>query len=454
MFKQKKIFKLSCLLIVLLPCFLFSQTSYYHDYDNSVSIKNITSVNFTPFKNRINQGLKNGTYWIKIEQNKSSNSSLILEFPTTHIAHAEIYQNKQLIPEWKNCSYKTFEIKSNSSKYIYAKIIVEKEAYIPLRFIKKKNFLEYKQRNSIKSGFFYGFCLMVVILNLFYYINLKDNSFLAYSVFLISVCIVFGYRDGFFVFLGLSKAFIDNTEVFVHVFTGVTGGIGAILYLQMDRDTPKLILVVKFLFFVAALFYTFYFFLSKFIFFALGDLTTYLLYITCWVASVYIAISKRYLYATIFAFGYFFLALLTNFFFIFPDFGIPGPYISPNSLKLGGYVEMLFISFGIIFRLKTLKKENILFRSKIYNFASKINELENELENLKQGQDNSFSHLNLNEREIQILERIHQKKTNREISEEIHISVNTVKYHIKKLYDKLEINSREEAVLKTREIRE
>jgi DNA-binding NarL/FixJ family response regulator len=54
----------------------------------------------------------------------------------------------------------------------------------------------------------------------------------------------------------------------------------------------------------------------------------------------------------------------------------------------------------------------------------------------------------LTEREDEVLDHIIQGKTNRQIAEDLFISVNTVAYHVKQIYEKLHVHSRAEAVAK------
>ena len=49
-------------------------------------------------------------------------------------------------------------------------------------------------------------------------------------------------------------------------------------------------------------------------------------------------------------------------------------------------------------------------------------------------------------RERQIFNLILSEKSNKEIADIVHISVNTVKFHVKNIYDKLKIKSRKEAL--------
>lgn len=61
---------------------------------------------------------------------------------------------------------------------------------------------------------------------------------------------------------------------------------------------------------------------------------------------------------------------------------------------------------------------------------------------------NQFAASPLTEREFEILQGISQGLSNREISEAQFVSINTVKFHLKNIYDKLDVRNRVEAVRK------
>ncbi len=52
----------------------------------------------------------------------------------------------------------------------------------------------------------------------------------------------------------------------------------------------------------------------------------------------------------------------------------------------------------------------------------------------------------LTDREFEILMLAVSGKNNSEIAEELHVSVNTIKFHLKKIYEKLGVNSRKAAL--------
>jgi DNA-binding CsgD family transcriptional regulator len=61
--------------------------------------------------------------------------------------------------------------------------------------------------------------------------------------------------------------------------------------------------------------------------------------------------------------------------------------------------------------------------------------------------------IGLTPRELEILELIGQGLSNREIGEKLFVSENTVKSHSSRLFEKLEVNRRTQAVRKAKELR-
>ena len=58
----------------------------------------------------------------------------------------------------------------------------------------------------------------------------------------------------------------------------------------------------------------------------------------------------------------------------------------------------------------------------------------------------------LSERELEVLRRLAHSQTNQEIAQVLYVSANTVKAHLKSIYGKLGVNSRQQAITKAREL--
>ena len=116
-------------------------------------------------------------------------------------------------------------------------------------------------------------------------------------------------------------------------------------------------------------------------------------------------------------------------------------------------IAVIFISIVVL----------LLFRQR-NRYSTQIDTLQNEIAELKldssDSKSNSKSHVHtfsslndtlatpLSQREFEVLELAFAKKTNNEIAEELYVSVNTVKTHLKNLYDKLGVSNRKDAVKK------
>lgn len=62
------------------------------------------------------------------------------------------------------------------------------------------------------------------------------------------------------------------------------------------------------------------------------------------------------------------------------------------------------------------------------------------------------STLGISERELQVLELLAAGRSNKEIASQLDVSPNTVKTHVAKLFEKLEVRRRTEAILRAREL--
>lgn len=434
----------------LFPLFINGQThaqiSYFSDKDSERTIENIDNATFTPFKKKINSGLSKGIYWVKIESNQHD---IVVEIPSAKILKTVCYiDNKELLPVSKSI-FPTYNIEKNQQAYI--SISCQKEAYIPVNIYDKKDFNQYNQNRFMLNGIYYGFSLMVIILNLFYFFSFKEKTFLYYSLFLIGLNLGVFYRDGLMPLIIQNKWWLKYSESLIHAEIVIFGSLFASRYLQHKVYFPRLIIGTMFINTLTVFLYILYILTTNYFYFAYAELTVILVLTIYWISGMLLFFENPH--SKIFTIAYSLLLILAIDFFICPLFGLPNIGITTNLLKIGGVFEMIILSYGVVFQMRTLKEENKEIQTALYSYAVQTDQLKEELIKLKEGQKSKLTSADLSQREIEILTMIAGEKTNHEIAEKLFISVNTVKYHMKKLYVKLEIGSRQEAKKKASEIK-
>lgn len=427
--------------LIFISTYATSQTiSIFQDKGQLHSINTIDSANFKTLDKPINNGLNNKVYWFKIEGiNKG-----FLEINNSTISEAYLFDNKNQIMPIENKNFVTFKVED--SALLYLKVNATKEAKIPIKLYSETEYIDNTRFQGIFSGLFYGFGLMVLFINLFFFFNFKENTFLFYFLFLLSFSLMFSYRDGFIYFLGVNKEFVQNSEGFIHTLVGLSGLVFTINYLKLRSDFPKFIWLSMGLIIVSFILDIVHLMTNEYLFFALSDLGSIVIFTSCWLCSLLLI--KKHEYAPVFFIAYTVLLFFTFDYFIAPSFGITSFNISSNTLKMGSYIEMLIITAAVAFRMNIIQKENIFMHDELYNYTQQINSLSIKLEKNSKEESGASQEYNLSNRENEILEGIRSGKTNKEIGESLFISVNTVKYHVKNIYDKLDINNRKEVIKK------
>ena len=121
----------------------------------------------------------------------------------------------------------------------------------------------------------------------------------------------------------------------------------------------------------------------------------------------------------------------------------------PGELKFGNILQMLILSIGILYRVKRLHKEHAFYRKEIQRYLKDRPARPEEKETLQPVQDvfvQLQEQFGLSEREIDVLKLLADGLTNQRIGETLYLSSNTVKFHIRNIYLKMDINNRAQAV--------
>lgn len=419
--------------------FTQNQISYIKDSNKVYNKETIKNANFSDYNKPINNGFNNGVYWFRVFINSNNN---IIQLHNYNIINVEAFKNDVKIFPLKDERYVTFLIDEDA--IVYLKVNAHKEALIPVELKSINEFQKDEKMHFLYFGFYYGFAFIVVLINTFYFINFRENTFIYYALFLLSITTGFIISDGFFNFFGISKRLTDIIEVIDHFLVVVFSVFFTYNYLQSENYYKNsriigLVLAAIVLFFgllnIVTNIYIYYVFMEVFVF------STLIYY---WLVGV--TLFNKNSYTKVLVFAYFFILLLGILFYVTRLFGIPA-IINSSKLKLGGFIEMIVLSFAVIYRMKILQEENTNMRDEIVKFSKKIKKLSKKLEKISKEPIDIIAQANLSIREIEILKFISDGKTNKEIASQLNISVNTVKYHVKNIYEKLNIKSRKEALV-------
>lgn len=147
-------------------------------------------------------------------------------------------------------------------------------------------------------------------------------------------------------------------------------------------------------------------------------------------------------------------------------FGIfPHTTFTSHYIFFGVVVEVVLFNFGLAARLKFLKKRNEeinqtleakyeeleLLREKVASYLLETSNSGSEI-TISKEEINTYLLNELTERELEVLFFVSEGMSNKDIGERLFISTNTVRAHMRKIYEKLYVKNRTEAVYKANQL--
>lgn len=418
--------------------------SYLKDLDTKETIQSISKKELTPLESP-NLGFKNGVYWFKVVLLENTNSKyIVFDLPETTISKITVYNNAEKIPYVHlNNTHFSLLINSKPKNTIYfLKAHFNREVYFPLNIKVYRTSQLTEKYNFFMNGVYYGFALMVLIVNLFFYFSLKDTTFLFYCFFLIAITLVISGYDGL---LGtvLPVSFLAYNNLFTHFLISIFGALFANQFLNIKYYLPKSNRIGVCLLFIAMCNYLLFIPTHQYLFVAIANTFSLLALLHYWIIGVMLL--KKHKFAKFFVLGYSLVLFSSFLFIIHVDWGLNTYAVSLDLIKFGSLFEMLILTYAITYRVTILQNENERFKKEIKNYLNKINLLKSTT-TIEADMENLITKNNLSDREADVLLLIFKGYTNRRIGDELFISLNTVKYHIRNIYQKLNINTKNEAI--------
>ena len=403
-------------------------------------------------------GIKNGTYWFKLILHKTEVTQNFIAFiPTHNIDLIDIYQlndnHLNFISSTGNSvsrnklpidfKFPAFKVNSNevTENIYFLKVNFPKEANFPIKITNIKLFLKYQLDKKAINSFYYGTCLIIILLYVFLFIKISDRTYLYYLFLLSSVVVIFLFYDGSLLHLFRGNEFYYKLESLTYISAQVWFFLFSIKFLNLKKRIPKFTKFLCFFPLQSICFYLGFLITKNYTLLAIAVIIGIMLLPILWFCGVFslktIPSSKFYVL------GYLFMVPFSLLFVISYPLGIYEVHGDMVFVKIATWLDILVFTYAISHRMKT----------KIMKDDVSIKYLENEKHKLLQKnkiinpylmllKENNIATHPLTLREVEVLRYLNEGNTNKEISEKLFISLNTVKTHIKNIYSKLNVNKR------------
>lgn len=428
--------------------------SFYEDETKNISTSALQKVTFKNSDNN-SLGFNDADFWFKIILTKNK-SKKYLHIEDASIETITLYDNTfNQVYNQQESSKINFSIPlQKQDTLLYAKVNFSKNP-----FIKFKSFdLGYLERNSttgtiVKSSF-YMLILILIIINVFLAFFFKNSIFLYYLFFEINV--VFGialYDNTISSFLA-NKQIIPFLTGINYLLTPIASIVFCVKFLKVQKFYPRLVKIYQWLTIPHLLIICVFFITLNFKLLAFAQLIATVFYLSSWILGFLLI--KKVDFALYYTLGYSILFITGIIYGLAVNFGWTFLPLNLNFLKMGVVIEILVLTIALMFRAKLLLKENELVKLQLLAQTKSIEKLKSNQKSAQLISDEQLllqadkHHFTKREKEVFLL--IVKGLNNQQIAEKLFISIHTVKYHSKNIYEKFDVANRSNLISKLVEL--
>ncbi len=408
---------------------------------------------YKPFDSDLPQPHSAGSFVFKVTPlaYTSPKKNYVIYFPTEHLSSIRLcrLQNATLIPlksagnnhhdsstPW---GYPRFILKGGQKTY-YLETSFKKGVYFPVQLMPEPEFRRFEVKGNFGLGMFYGLAAVIFIMNALFFIFFRQCIFAYYGLFQAFIVTSIASSDGLFTFFTDNPYFLTYADIPLHIGIFVTGFFFAGQFMGWPEAFNRMKFVVILAVVCSATSMMLYMSSGEMLFYILAESIALLMLCSYWViALMHFKTNKN---ACLYVLAYSLYLFFAVEYYIARQIGLPGVRLFSGQLKISCVTEMIVLLIGIIYRAITVLHENRYFRKKIESYIQEKSD--------KQKLDLQVLRVkyNLTEREAEVLSYMVHGMSNPEIAEKMFVSVNTIKYHIRNIFVKMEINSRSEAISK------
>ena|GEM_PF-355388 len=295
---------------------------------------------------------------------------------------------------------------------------------------------------SFKQGMFYGFVIMVVLLNLVCFVLFEEKAFLFYSLVVTSLASLYFYSDGLFSLLGNSIFQFNEIVQTILLLTAVLfTSIFSAGYLTLKEYFPQHKWLAFIGFGTASILLFSGWISSNSILLNLSN--TVLVGLLGFYFMIGVSLFNKKNYVKFYVITYSIPLLFMVDYFVISSFGISFLGTEIFHLKVAAIAEMLIITYAIMYRMRAIKEESILRQTEMRIFLKRQETLNRQnVERLMEDMylENLIMHYDLDGLEIKLLQYISEGKENEKIARKLKMTLEDVEELTKDLYHKLEIS--------------
>ncbi|SHJ49856.1 7TM diverse intracellular signalling [Reichenbachiella agariperforans] len=437
------------LFLILLSTQLFANphTIQYLKKDASLhEIKQLHEDQWIDYTEPVYEGTANGIYWFRIEI-PASTESHIVTIPESHITRASLYQGKDEILPLADTRYRSFSIApSPSATTYYLRVNCRLEARIPLQIEPSMRYHRSEQYEFLSMGVYYGVVICVVFINLISFIIFGNKGYIQYLFMPIGMSINSVYKDGIFALLFGSIGLNEYIEPTLNSILAITCVFCIESYLSINRHYPRLYRIgIAFVVLSQLLNIGVLLTHGAFSLYVSTDLAILLALDTFWLSGFLLWRKTKTIESGWFSVAYGIPLFVAHGYYLSPYFGLDFMNISFMWYKVGSVFEMAIFTYAIMFQSKKIALKNQEMRQTIVDYTNQLNKLHDK-PNEKEAQTlELIKRYRFTLKEVEVLQDIADGCTNKEIADKHFISQNTVKYHIRHIFEKLNVNNRKEA---------
>ncbi|PQB04518.1 7TM diverse intracellular signaling domain-containing protein [Aureitalea marina] len=294
-----------------------------------------------------------------------------------------------------------------------------------------------------RQGMYYGFTFMVILLNLVCFFLFDEKVFLYYFLSLTALTSVFLFSDGLLTLFGMEN--FANARGLQSTLLMLAIGCAAVFshnFLSLQDFYPKLKWVSMVQYGTAGLLILACWVSGQEIFANLANVILFGIMATYFFTGVLLFGRKNY--AKFYVIAYAIPLLFAVDYFVLRNLGIDFLFTQSSHVKAAALVEMLVLSYAIVYRMQAIKEENLLRQTEMRIFLRQQEALSSRQKTEKLIEDvyleNLIMHYDLDGLEIKLLQYISEGKDNTKIARKLKTTEADVEELTKELYHKLEIS--------------